>query len=350
MRLIAASARVLLVVLLTSWLHATDSYSGGQPSIASALSRVFKLRGGDGRSMPEASPLASSPPSSPSSSSSSSASASAADLQRAHADSLALYHSLIACQDGFLAAKLTSALTVLSDALRLYGPEQLFSSYNGGKDAVVIMHLLRAVVAKHSADTGTLHRPKLIYFAIKDEFPEVLEHIRESEMAFALDLTRYECGIATGLKRHVESMRAEGHDTPAFVLGTRRGDPNCGDQESFAPSSSWMPPFMRVNPILDWDYGHVWHFLRTFALPYCALYDQGYTSLGKTTDTRQNPALRRKGRGEVFRSDSCNQLEGLATASTSTTVGGVSGDIEGEGSYFPAYMLADWSLERAGRG
>lgn len=42
------------------------------------------------------------------------------------------------------------------------------------------------------------------------------------------------------------------------------------------------------------EYGHVWHFLRTFNLPYCSLYEQGYTSLGKQSLTRPNPALRRK--------------------------------------------------------
>lgn len=31
---------------------------------------------------------------------------------------------------------------------------------------------------------------------------------------------------------------------------------------------------MRVNPILQWEFGHVWHFLRSFHLEYCSLYDQ----------------------------------------------------------------------------
>lgn len=79
---------------------------------------------------------------------------------------------------------------------------------------------------------------------------------------------------------------------------------------------------MRVNPILNWEYGHVWHFLRNFNLPYCTLYDQGFTSLGKVTDTLPNPALQRK---------PMNVIEGEPL------------------SYWPAYMLADWSLERAGR-
>ncbi|KAH8060508.1 hypothetical protein JL722_4611 [Aureococcus anophagefferens] len=100
----------------------------------------------------------------------------------------------------------------------------------------------------------------------------------------------------------------------AFVLGTRRGDPNCGDQQAFEPSSDWMPPFMRVNPILDWTYGDVWAFLRAFDLPYCALYDGGYTSLGSAPPTSRNPALLGDG-----------------------------------GAYKPAHLLEDWSLERAGR-
>jgi 3'-phosphoadenosine 5'-phosphosulfate sulfotransferase (PAPS reductase)/FAD synthetase len=69
---------------------------------------------------------------------------------------------------------------------------------------------------------------------------------------------------------------------------TRRGDPNADGQEYFCPSSAGWPPFMRINPILDWSYADVWGFLRACELPYCCLYDQGYTSLGGVHNTLPN--------------------------------------------------------------
>ena len=58
----------------------------------------------------------------------------------------------------------------------------------------------------------------------------------------------------------------------------------------------------------------MWHFLRLFDLPYCSLYDDGYTSLGKRSDTAPNPAL-----------------------------------LKPDGSYAPAWELSEELLERAGR-
>ena len=86
-----------------------------------------------------------------------------------------------------------------------------------------------------------------------------------------------------------------------------------------------MPPFMRVNPIIDWDYGLVWAFLKFVegaaeagADPaveaYCGLYDEGYTSLGRVGETGKNPALRLPG-----------------------------------GGYRPAYELKEYGRERDGR-
>ncbi len=57
----------------------------------------------------------------------------------AYENSLSLYNKLRECKDSFLAKQLNQALNILTDALRLYGPHQLFSSYNGG-NTLLFMH------------------------------------------------------------------------------------------------------------------------------------------------------------------------------------------------------------------
>lgn len=73
------------------------------------------------------------------------------------------------------------------------------------------------------------------------------------------------------------------------------------------------PQIMRVSPILDWSYSDVWDFVHQLQIPYCSLYDQGYTSLGHKNNTDFNSALHTKN------------------------------------GYLPAYFLEDGSLERQGR-
>ena len=65
------------------------------------------------------------------------------------------------------------------------------------------------------------------------------------------------------------------------MMGNRRTDPNCANLTPLTPSSAGWPSFMRIFPILDWAYNDIWSFLKLYKLPYCPLYDQGYTSLGE---------------------------------------------------------------------
>lgn len=247
-------------------------------------------------------------------------------------DSLTLHRSLIECDDSYVAGPIQSALLCLDHALRLYGPESVLCSFNGGKDAVVILHLVRAAFAAHYnqqcyPNTLRIVRPRVVYFDHADEFPEILDFLQETVMEHDLEMIAFEQGskFQDGLKVLIDNNVAIGSISillpMAFVLGTRLTDPNALGQQQFAPSSHYMPPFMRVNPILDWTYGHVWHFLRLFQLSYCCLYDQGYTSLGTVKDTLPCPALAVAGQ---------NQTSAIP-------------------KYWPAYMLRDWDQERAGR-
>lgn len=51
---------------------------------------------------------------------------------------------------------------------------------------------------------------------------------------YDLELSRYNTGFVEGLKQRM--AEGGGDKCYGFVLGTRKGDPNCGVQTSFTPS------------------------------------------------------------------------------------------------------------------
>lgn len=195
-------------------------------------------------------------------------------------EALSLYDKFMSCADSYVAPGIKDALNCLDHAYRLYGPHSVICSFNGGKDAVVIFQLMRAAHANHyrqlkdqekDQDHIALVRPRALYFEHKDEFPEVLSYLQGCVHEYDLDMIAFAQGIKFNeglevLVRHNIPPQSSVTFPMAFVLGTRMGDPNAGDQGHFAPSSHYMPPFMRVNPIIQWSYGTVWHFLRVFSV------------------------------------------------------------------------------------
>ncbi len=90
-------------------------------------------------------------------------------------DALELSDRIAACEEKHLRKALNSSMSVLRDALRLFGPENFTASFNGGKDAVVVLHLFRAAMAQHSMEAGTIYIPNAVYFDFSGEFPAVSE-------------------------------------------------------------------------------------------------------------------------------------------------------------------------------
>ena len=97
--------------------------------------------------------------------------------------------------------------------------------------------------------------------------------------------------FSSDFKREVGRLIEE-QGIKAIIMGNRRTDPWSQDLVPFTESSAGWPKFMRVFPILDWDYCSIWRSLRSLRLPYCSLYDDGFTSLGERHNSQPNPSLK----------------------------------------------------------
>ncbi|KAI5831883.1 adenine nucleotide alpha hydrolases-like protein [Schizophyllum commune Tattone D] len=196
---------------------------------------------------------------------------------------------------------------------------------------------------------------------------------------------------AEGMKQALQIYKETFPRISAILIGTRRSDPH-GARLSFRnPTDPGWPDFERINPIINWSYKDVWIFLRRLDVPYCCLYDQGYTSLGSTFNTFPNPALlidedtpsppenasptpeaakpsppasepdpslpanspfpsKLSTPNETAASGSATPSLNGSTSANRLTSSSTSSLCSSERRYRPAYELTDDGLERAGRG
>jgi len=125
-----------------------------------------------------------------------------------------------------------------------------------------------------------------IYIASPHPFPEQEEFIETSAAYYHLDLIQYDTAMRPALEAYLEQTSVQ-----AIFMGTRRTDPHGESLTSFDKTDAGWPQFMRVNAMLSWTYVEIWAFIRYLDIPFCSLYNQGFTSLGSMKDTHPNPAL-----------------------------------------------------------
>ncbi|CAK7224680.1 3'-phosphoadenosine 5'-phosphosulfate sulfotransferase [Sporothrix bragantina] len=239
------------------------------------------------------------------------------------------------------------SIDVIERALRQYSLDQISLSYNGGKDCLVLLILILACLPvcneanattttqaeaptstpSTSAPTSSSPRPfQAIYIVPPDPFLEVDEFVDQSTAEYHLDLARYPMQMRAALDAYLADRPA----VQAIFMGTRRTDPHGEFLTHFTPTDPGWPQFMRIHPVIDWHYAEIWAFIRRFDIPFCSLYNRGFTSLGGTTDTRPNPVLAKTKAGNTDAGDN---------SGASTPM-----------SFRPAYELMDDDEERLGRG
>ncbi|CBQ68584.1 conserved hypothetical protein [Sporisorium reilianum SRZ2] len=287
-----------------------------------------------------------------------------------------------------LSQKVKNAVKLCEEVIQDVGQQHCALSFNGGKDCTVLVHILSAVLRRlagrgDASSSAPIPSIPSLYITCPSPFPTVEKFIQycvSPTHGYNLQVISVAGGMKQGIRTYLDGGGREQvgippsesplndpvvkpRDIRAIFVGTRRDDPH-GPQ--LAPRSwtdnDW-PRVERIHPILDWTYQDVWRFLRCAHLasseaalamprqllaercgtagagaqgvPYCLLYDQGYTSLGSTYNTRPNPELR-VGSGD----DSAGAAGDEAV---------LVGDGTAKGRWRPAYMLQDGGLERAGR-
>ena len=182
-------------------------------------------------------------------------------------------------------------------------------SFNGGKDCTLLLHLLRV---KMDEVYGPDKMIRAFHILCEDEFQELRHFLLDICWKYNVQLKE----LGGSMKAGLISLKEESPDVKAVFMGSRSTDPHGKFMKSNCQwtDKDW-PQFYRVCPIFDWTYAEIWTAIRGLCIPYCVLYDRGYTSLGDRSKTKPNPALK----------------------------------IEDQDSYRPAYCLYEDSKEREGR-
>lgn len=162
-------------------------------------------------------------------------------------------------------------------------------SYNGGKDCLVLLILYLASLSQLPDLPLALES---IYIVPPHPFLAVDTFVASSAFQYHLSLLHLR---HPSMKEAFSQYLASHPQIQAIFVGTRRTDPHGEKLTSFDMTDGGWPSFMRIHPVLDWHYAEIWTFLKRLDVPYCELYDMGYTSLGGTKDTLPNPRLRIEG-------------------------------------------------------
>jgi len=218
--------------------------------------------------------------------------------------------------DDPLAPLVKESLQAIDDALDSFGNDNVAISFNGGKDCTVLLHLFAASLGHRAPPNGPCKRVSALHIPVPSPFPELMSFIDEVAQSYHLDISHCVAppslpvesvshpntpGAAPGAKSQkggegmklaLQHYKEKNPHIEAILIGTRRTDPHGAKLGFRNPTDSDWPKFERVNPIINWSYSDVWAYLRQFDVPYCKLYDDGYTSLGSTYNTYRNPALR----------------------------------------------------------
>lgn len=163
--------------------------------------------------------------------------------------------------------------------LKEFEPEEgYYLAFSGGKDSCVIKALADIAGVKYDAhyNMTTIDPPELVQF-IREFHSDVI--IDRPEKSFFQEM-QYR-GFPQRQSRWCCSVLKEQGGANRFVITGVRWDESYKRSKRRMVESCYRDTQKRyLNVIIDWTEFDVWEFIKSYNIPYCKLYDEGWKRIG----------------------------------------------------------------------
>jgi phosphoadenosine phosphosulfate reductase len=203
-------------------------------------------------------------------------------------------------------AKLASSQTLLLQAATEYANPGDFSALGYstvsqanslGAEDMVISHLINQLkldISIFVLDTGLLHgetlallasfkatsrAPVRVYTPLNEAVVQFVAREGKEAMYHSIALRKACCGI-----RKMEPLQRALAGKKAWITGLRREQ--SGARAEVPLVDQTVAQRVKFNPLADWTWGDVWHYIQRHEVAYNPLHDQFYPSIGCAPCTR----------------------------------------------------------------
>ncbi|NML14550.1 phosphoadenylyl-sulfate reductase [Azohydromonas caseinilytica] len=193
-------------------------------------------------------------------------------------------------------SKVARALDLLRDAAERFPGRVVLANSLGAEDMVLtdLIGRHQLPIALGTLDTGVLHAETLavlprirerygieveVYRPVQEAVIEFVGRHGERAMYESVQLRKSCCGV-----RKLEPLSRMLAQRDAWVTGMRREQSDNRGSVPFEDQDD--KGRVKFNPLADWSWGDVWHYIKLHDVPYNALHDQFFPSIGCAPCTR----------------------------------------------------------------
>jgi phosphoadenosine phosphosulfate reductase len=133
-----------------------------------------------------------------------------------------------------------------------------------------------ALLAKLKADSRA---PVAVYEPRREAVVQFVSREGDDAMVKSIDLRKACCSI-----RKMEPLARALHGKRAWITGLRREQSGARSEVQLLDSSD--PARAKLNPLADWTWGDVWHYISVHGVTYNPLHDRFFPSIGCAPCTR----------------------------------------------------------------